>query len=456
MGLTTFSTGLSGLTTNSEGLSVVGNNLANLNTAGFKASDISFTDVLGQTFSTPSTPESGGLNTIGLGAQVGSVRQSMTQGTLATTNNPLDLAIQGKGFLVVKNDNGQFYTRAGNLHLDANGFLVSDNGSKVQGYARNPATGLIDPNQGLTALNIPAGIDNPVPTSNFELAMNLDANAPDGTQFNTSVQVFDSLGNAHLATLSMQKHISTGATPATSWSFDITMPNNEIAGAPATNTQQFSLITGAVSTGNPSAGTLVFDNTGKLRSAYLGTAPSTLPALSDLTIPPSTVTLANLADGGVLSNTGITWKLLSANGTPNITAYGSPSAVTSSTQDGAAPGNLSNVAIAADGTISAVFSNGKTTDVAQLVLAQFNNVNGLVSQGGGMYADSTASGALFLATPGVGGSGQLISGALEQSNVDLATELTKIITFQRGYQANAKIITVTDQIMQDTLNMKAQ
>ena len=93
----------------------------------------------------------------------------MTQGTLATTNNPLDVAIQGKGFLVVKNDNGQFYTRAGNLHLDANGFLVSDNGSKVQGYARNPATGLIDPNQGLTALNIPAGIDNPVPTSNFEL-----------------------------------------------------------------------------------------------------------------------------------------------------------------------------------------------------------------------------------------------------------------------------------------------
>jgi flagellar hook protein FlgE len=456
MGLTTFSTGLSGLATNSEGLSVVGNNLANLNTTGFKASDISFTDVLGQTFSTPSTPESGGLNTIGLGAQVGSVRQNMTQGTLATTNNPLDVAIQGKGFLVVKDANGQFYTRAGNLHLDANGFLVSDDGSKVQGYARNPATGLIDPNQGLADLNIPAGIDNPVPTSNFEVAMNLDANAVDGTHFNTSIQVFDSLGNSHLATLSMQKHISTGATPATTWSFDITIPNNEIAGVPATNTQQFSLITGAVATATPSAGTLAFDNTGKLTFAYIGAAPSPLPALGNLTIPPSSVTLANLADGGVLSNTGITWKLLSAGGTPNITAYGSPSAVTSSTQDGAAPGSLSDVAIASDGTISAVFSNGKTTDVAQIVLAQFNNVNGLVPEGGGKYAESTASGALFLSTPGVGGSGQLTSGALEQSNVDLATELTKIITFQRGYQANAKIITVTDQIMQDTLNMKAQ
>src|SRR5262249_23689454 len=141
---------------------------------------------------------------------------------------------------------------------------------------------------------------------------------------------------------------------------------------------------------------------------------------------------------------------------PDITAYGSPSAVTSSTQNGAAPGSLSNVAIAADGTISAVFSNGKTTAVGQILLAQFNNVNGLVDEGGGMYAESTASGTLVLSTPGAAGSGQLTSGALEQSNVDLATELTKIITFQRGYEANSKIITVTDQIMQDTLNMKAQ
>src|SRR5436305_795308 len=114
MGLTTFSTGLSGLSTNSQGLNVVGNNLANLNTAGYKTSNISFTDVLGQTFSTTGTATSGNLMTIGLGAQVGAVRQSMSQGTIQTTNNPLDVAIQGKGFLVAKDGNGQFFTRAGN------------------------------------------------------------------------------------------------------------------------------------------------------------------------------------------------------------------------------------------------------------------------------------------------------------------------------------------------------
>src|SRR5688572_5175927 len=114
MGLTTFSTALSGLTTNSQGLNVVGNNVANLNTVGYKASNVSFTDVLGTTLSTIGTRTSGSMASIGLGAQLSSVRQSMTQGTVQTTNNPLDVAIQGKGFLVVRNDNGQFYTRAGN------------------------------------------------------------------------------------------------------------------------------------------------------------------------------------------------------------------------------------------------------------------------------------------------------------------------------------------------------
>src|SRR5207244_8788587 len=125
MALTTFSSALSGLSTNSQGLNVVGNNLANLNTVGFKTSNISFTDVLGQTFGTAGTPQSGSVMSIGLGAQVGSVRQAMSQGTLQTTNNPLDVAIQGKGFLIVKNNDGQFYTRAGNLHLDSSGNLVS-------------------------------------------------------------------------------------------------------------------------------------------------------------------------------------------------------------------------------------------------------------------------------------------------------------------------------------------
>src|SRR5438874_12702930 len=155
MGLTTFSTGLSGLATNSEALNVVGNNLANLNTVGYKTSDVSFTDILGQTINTPGTATSGNSSEIGLGAQVGAVRQLFTQGSLQTTNNPLDVAIQGKGFLVVKDSAGQFYTRAGNLRLDADGNLVTQSGENVQGYRRNPTTGLIDSNLGLTSLKVP-------------------------------------------------------------------------------------------------------------------------------------------------------------------------------------------------------------------------------------------------------------------------------------------------------------
>src|SRR5215510_4931868 len=272
MGLNTFSAALSGLAINSMGLNVVGNNLANLNTVGFKASTISFMDVLGQTFSTGGTAASGNVVSIGLGAQVGSVRQAMGQGTFQTTNNPLDAAIQGKGFFVVKNINGQFYTRAGNFHLDANGMLVSDNGSNVQGYMRNPVTGKVDPTLGITDIKVPAGIDSPVMTSEFGLAMNLDANAADGTEFTTQIQVYDSLGKAHIATLSMEKDIS-GSPPVTRWRFDLTIPNNEIAGVPSSNTDQFSLITGSVVTGPPSAGALVFDNEGKLTSAYTGADP---------------------------------------------------------------------------------------------------------------------------------------------------------------------------------------
>lgn len=454
MGLTTFSTGLSGLATNSQGLNVVGNNLANINTVGYKSSNISFTDVLGQTFSTAGTAKSGNTMHIGLGAQVGAVRANFSQGSLQTTSNPLDIAIQGKGFLVVKNGSGQFYTRAGNLHLDADGNLVSENGSKVQGYSRNSATGKIDSNLGVGSIKMPSGLDNPVVTSSFELAMNLDANVANGAQFNSSIQVYDSLGKAHVATLTLQKEISGGATPVTKWRFDITIPRNEVAGVAASNTEKLSLITGAVAAATPSAGTLLFDNSGKLTSAYLGADPATPPALANIKVPDVGITLPKMANGASLSASGITWNLLNASGNPNVTGFGSTSEVTASSQNGSAAGSLSNLSIQSDGTISAVFSNGNTVNVAQLVLAQFSNADGLLSQGGGLYAESSASGASFFGVAGEGGRGQLTSGALEQSNVDLATELTKIITFQRGYQANARMITVTDQIMQETMNMR--
>jgi flagellar hook protein FlgE len=459
MGLSTFSTALSGLSTNSQGLNVVGNNLANLNTVGFKASTISFTDVLGQEFTSRATPASGSAMTIGLGSQVGSVRQFMSQGTIQTTSNPLDVAIQGKGFLTVKNNDGQFYTRAGNLHIDANGYLVNDAGALVQGYTRNPATGQVDTTLGMNSIQLPSGVNNPVKTSLFEIAANLDANAADGSQFTANVEMYDSLGAKHTATVTFQKENGTGATPQTTWHFDITIPNNEIAGVPATDTQKYSLITGGVpAAGAPAGGALVFDSNGQLTSAYIGAAPATLPAVANLTFPPSGTTLGALASGGLLSPT-FTWKLLAdKTNTPDITGYGvdpnGHSEVTASVQNGSPAGSLSNLNIGPDGMISAIFNNGTTSDVGQIVLAEFTNTDGLVSQGNSLYAESVASGTAFFGVPGEGGRGPMLGGALEQSNVDMAAELTKIITFQRGYQANARMITVTDQIMQEIMNMR--
>ena len=161
-----------------------------------------------------------------------------------------------------------------------------------------------------------------------------------------------------------------------------------------------------------------------------------------------------MANSATLAPNGMTWKLVNASGDLNATGLASASNVTLSTQDGVPPGDMSSLVIGADGTIAGVFSNGSTIDIAKMALASFKNENGLVSSGSGLFVESVASGAVLLGIPGQGGRGRLVSGALELSNVDLAGEFTKIITYQRGYQANARMITATDEILQETMNLK--
>ena len=453
MGLNTFATGLAGLNSNSQGLNVVGNNLANLNTVGFKASSISFSDVLGQVFSTPGTEQSGSITHVGLGSHVSGIRAVFSQGGVQASNNPLDVAIQGKGLIIVNDGSNAtgYYSRAGNMHLDSGGHLVSEQGFYVQGYVRNPSTGAIDPNDGLRNITVPSGLMPASPTTEFEVGMNLDANAASGSQFTTSMQLYDSLGKPHTATLVLQKEVTGTDVLTTKWRFDITIPNNQVAGADPDDTNKLSLFTGEAATNPPAAGALVFDENGQLTSAYVGADPVSLPALANLRVPPDGVTLPELSNGATLSAS--TWRLLSATGTPNVTTFASANEINLSNQNGAAPGNLLSVSIQADGKLAGVFSNGKTMNIAQMVLADFSNLDGLITQGGGLFTESPASGAAHLGVPGEGGRGRLMSGALEQSNVDLATELTKIITYQRGYQANARIITATDQILQETMNL---
>jgi flagellar hook protein FlgE len=446
MGLNTFSTALSGMNSSTMGLNVVGNNLANLNTVGFKGSDISFSEVLGQQFNTPG----GNVNHLGLGSQVQAIRALFSQGGVETSNNPLDVAIQGQGMLVVDDNGTRKYTRAGTMHLDSDGNLVSGGGLNIQGYTRDPTTGAIDRSLGIQNIQVPNTLVAPTPTTQFEIGMNLDGRQPTGSQFSTSVQLFDSFGSSHVANLSFQKEVSGTITPVTRWRFDLTIPANQLAGANPADTTSVSLLTGSTATSSPSAGALVFDGAGNMTSAYIGADPATNPPLGNLALPTSSVPA--LANGGTLSP--VTWNLLSSTGAANVSGYASGNEVTTSSQDGSMAGTMSSLSILSDGMLSAVFNNGKTVDVGQLVLAQFRNVDGLTAQGGGLFTESSNSGPARLGAPEDDGQGRLMSGALELSNVDLATELTKIITYQRGYQASARMITTADQILQETLNIR--
>ena len=363
MGMNTFATGLAGLNANGQGLNVVGNNLANLNTVGFKSSTISFSEVLGR-----------------LGTQVSGIHNTFGQGGVQTSSNPLDVAIQGRGFLLQSDGGSRFYTRNGSLHLDADGYLVGENNFNIQGYMRNPQTGLIDQNLGVGNIQVPTGLMPPVATTEFQLGMNLDANAPTGTKFSATVQLYDSQGKAHMATLSLQKNIS-GTTPVAEWLYDLTIPENEVAGASPTSTAKYSLLTGAVATATPSAGGLIFNNAGALVSAYVGTAPGTSGPLANLGVPPTGTTLPVLANGAALSP--ITWKLV-GNTTAGITGFASPSEMSIVNQNGSAPGSMSSISVQPDGMLSAAFSNGLTMSVGQIVLAQFSNTEGLHSEGGGL------------------------------------------------------------------------
>ncbi len=151
---------------------------------------------------------------------------------------------------------------------------------------------------------------------------------------------------------------------------------------------------------------------------------------------------------------GMQWQLIADNWDFNATGFAASSNVTFSNQDGVPPGDMNSLTIQADGTVAGLFSNGLTLEVAKIAIAQFNNENGLTPQGNGLFSESAASGSLLLGIPGQGGRGRLVGGALELSNVDLAAEFTKIITFQRGYQANARMITATDEMMQETMNLR--
>jgi flagellar hook protein FlgE len=338
-----------------------------------------------------------------------------TQGSISATGVPTDVAIQGSGFFAVEQNGITSYTRAGDFSLDQNNYLVTSLGQQVLGY---PAVnGVVNTGTAIAPLQLGAGtISPPTATANVGMTTNLNASAAPGDVFSTPVTVYDSLGATHILT-----YTYTNTGPG-AWNYSITIPAADV---------------GAV--GNPvvvQAGTLAFNADGQL----------TTPAANVAAIP-----IGPLADGA--ANMSFNWQLYN-NGVGQISQVAGPSVTTAITQDGSSAGSLVNFTIGSDGTVTGSFSNGQTQALGQLALASFANNNGLQLQGNTDFTPTLASGAAVIGIPGTGSLGTLTGGALELSNVDIATEFANLIVAQRGFEADAKAITTFDQITQDTINLK--
>jgi flagellar hook protein FlgE len=401
-------------------LSVIGNNLANINTVAYKASSVNFADLVSQTVS------GSGFDPmqIGLGVTLGQISPDFVQGGINNTGVATNVAIQGNGFFVVGNGNDQSFTRAGNFSLNAQGQLITADGLTVQGYTQvDPASGQIITTGALSDLVVPPGLLRaPAATTSFQTATNLDASAPVGATFASSVQIFDKLGVSHVVTINYTK------TAAGTWGYNMTVPGSDVTGGTA---------------GVPSSiatGTVQFNGSGQLTQVN-GAAPAAV-----------TITSPTWADGAGAAN--MTWAVLDPTGAGTLTGFSNASATSSISQNGSPTGTVDSVSIDSQGEIVASFGAGRTVTVGQIALANFNNPQGLVRVGTNRFGQSEASGIVNVGTAGTGGRGTLIGSALEQSNVDIATEFTKMILAQRGYQANSKSITVADELLVDTLDLK--
>jgi flagellar hook protein FlgE len=393
---------VSGLTSFQTWMDVIGNNIANAATPGFKTSVVVFTDILNQTLSAGSAPvgNRGGINPMqmGLGVTVGSITPVFLQGSLQTTNRNTDLAIQGDGFFMVANDDALFFTRAGAFNLDARGDLVeSATGFKVQGADGDIRISLGQ--QGAASL-----------TAVAELKGNLDFLAADGTAVPLTFAFVDSVGATHNLAVTFTKNFA--AAPGT-WDWAVTSTDPSIL---------------SISTGT---GSIVFDENGAIASGASQDIGVDFVPSSGVTSPqPSTAT----------------------NATP-LTGFASGSSVALSHQDGLVSGTLTSFAVGADGSIIGFFSNGTAQTLGQVLLATFNNPAGLIKVGQNHFQQSAVSGVANIGVPGVGGRGIVTPGNLEASNVDLASEFTSMILAQTGFSANARTLSVSNEMLKEVINI---
>ena len=405
-----FNTALSGVQAASSDLSVIGNNIANAGTTGFKTSRAEFGDVYA------SSLLGGGDTSIGQGVNVTSVSQLFTQGNIAFTNNALDLAINGEGFFQVEKSGETTYTRAGNFRVDADGFIVNNEGFNLMGRGTN-TSGIVS--GGITALQLDRGFVSPNPTTVLNSGVNFDAReaetdagwsivsgAPDPAGYNssTSTAIYDSLGNDHTISLYFSK--LDPVTNPNEWNVRTLVDGNLL---------DTSLVT--------------FNDDGSFNS----------PAAIPVTWNPG-----GGATPGQVFNVDLS----------DSTQYGSGFSVNDLNQDGFTSGQLRGVDVDQAGTLFARYSNGQSQSIGQITLAKFSNSQGLQPRGDTTWAETFSSGAPVVSDAGTAGLGLIQSNALEESNVDLTAQLVRMIVAQRNFQANAQTIQAEDAVTQTIINLR--
>ncbi len=424
-----FNTALSGLNAAQADLSVTSNNIANVSTTGFKESRAEFSDIFANSALGTSN------NAVGSGVLLSQVAQQFSQGNLEFTRNTLDLAITGEGFFVLganTTSNELMYTRAGAFGVDDDGFVVNSNGESLRAFAVNPDGTVTGTSLSSTIpLRLPDTAGLPTATTEIEISVNLQANATglDPALFNptapstftnsTSINVFDSLGEAHAATVYFVKD---GSTPNT-WAQYMYVDGNPV-----------DMAGGTAGAGGQLYGTLTFNNSGGL--------------LSELPSPMTTAALG-FANG---SDATQTFTMDYANNTP--TQFASDFTVNQLTQDGFPIGRLTSVNISEAGVVLANYSNGQQTPLGKIAMARFANAQGLQQKGGTVWSETLDSGVALAGEAGTSSFGDIRGGALESSNVDLTKELVNLITAQRNFQANAKSIETENAITQTVIQIR--
>lgn len=417
MALTALFTGASGLTANSTALDVVGNNLANLNTTGYKTQRTLFRDQVYQIISSGSAGSGavGGTNAaqLGYGVNVGAVDTLFTQGAVNPTGRPLDAAIQGQGFFVLRSATGEVYSRAGSFGVDANGFLVDPStGARVQ------RTGTVG--------------DGSATSPGFQVAGNNDIRVPFGA---------GASGNQTTSVL-LQGNISRDLTVGQ------TVPNPPSIQIFDTQSAARTLATVITKTGT-NAYTLTATVDGV--PATVTPTPITFDG-NGLLVSPGTLTVSFAGVNGANAQT-VTLNIGTPGQATGMTQFGGASTAAAVTQDGTGAGSLTDVSIDNNGNVQGTFTNGRTIPLAQLALATFNNEGGLIRQGSNYFATGPGSGQPLVGPAGSGGRGLVQGSALEGSSVDIAIEFSRLILAQRGFQVNSRTISAANETLQELANI---